>query len=80
MPAVRICVLAIAGSIAGCASAPPQQMTWQRTDGKYFSNEQLQADRAFCQGEVAKAGLSDAGRAQNDYGVYANSAALQRVS
>jgi hypothetical protein len=57
-------------------------MTWQRTDGKPFSNEQLQADGAFCDGEVSKAGLSDTARAGRNWGVGAaiyQDQALQRI-
>jgi hypothetical protein len=61
--------LASAIALIGCATLPPQQMAWQRTDGKPFSNEQLQADLAFCNGEVSKAGLSDAARAGRNYGI-----------
>lgn len=42
-------------------------MAWQRVDGKPFSDSQLQADRAFCQGEVTKADLSNTARARGDY-------------
>jgi hypothetical protein len=75
--------LACALLLAGCATAPPQRMAWQRTDGKVFSNEQLQADTAFCDGEVSKAGLSDSARASRNYGIgdamFANES-LKRVA
>jgi|ERR1043166_8871318 hypothetical protein len=79
---IRVEVLVSAQVLVGCATAPQKPWYWQRVDGKPFSDAQLQADTAFCDGEVSKAGLSDTARASRNYGIgaaiYADQA-LQRI-
>jgi hypothetical protein len=74
---IRVTGLACALFLAACATTPPQQMAWQRVDGQRFSDAQLQADTAFCRGEVSKANLSDAARAGDNW--IPSTGALNRV-
>jgi len=79
---IRTTALVSALVLVGCATAPPKPLYWQRIDGGHFSGAQLQADVAFCDGEVSKAGLSDTARASRNYGIGAaiyHNESLQRV-
>jgi hypothetical protein len=64
MKTMFACALVIAGvSVAGCASQPPVQMTWIRTDGKSMKADpvlvqQFEIDRSICVGDTSKAGLA----------------------
>jgi hypothetical protein len=64
MKTMFACALVIAGaSVAGCATQPPVQMTWIRTDGKNMKGDpvlvqQFEVDRSVCVGDTSKAGLA----------------------
>lgn len=62
-PAIAILFIFAAAVLVGCATTPPPQNLWVRTDGQSSRDipalaQQFEVDQTICEGEMQKANLS----------------------